>query len=75
MIDERPVFLYNLSDDPYEYNNIAQGNKKMVDKMMKKLAEYQSTMIPPHIANEIKEGNPNNFNGAWSSGWCESEPN
>ena len=74
-IDDWPIYLYNLKVDPYEYNNIADENHDIVEEMKMKLEEYRLSMIPPHIADETKEGNPSNFNGVWSPGWCESEPN
>ena len=74
-IDDWPIYLYNLKKDPYEYNNIADENHDIVEEMKMKLEEYRLSMISPHIADETKEGNPSNFNGVWSPGWCESEPN
>jgi arylsulfatase A-like enzyme len=73
--DERAVFLYNVVEDPYENNNIAPENQDIVERMKVRLQEYQSSMIPPHTAAETTKGNPSNFGGVWSPGWCESEPN
>ena len=73
IIDERPVYLYNVVEDPYENNNIAKENQEIVEKMKMRLEEYQSSMIPPHTAFDTKQGNPSNFGGVWSPGWCESE--
>ena len=61
--------------DPYEYHNIAQENSKLVDDMMKRLEEYQASMIPPNIGPDTDDGDPRKFNNTFAPGWCESEPN
>ena len=61
--------------DPYEYHNIAQENSKLVNGMMKRLEEYQASMIPPNIGPDTDEGDPRKFNNTFSPGWCQSEPN
>jgi len=73
--DGLKAYLYNLVDDPYENNNIAEQNQEIVKQMRQRLKEFESTMIPPNIAKDVDEGNPSHFNGTWSSGWCESLPN
>ena len=27
-------------------------------------------MVAPDIAGRLEEGNPSNFGGVWSTGWC-----
>ena len=71
---EWPTYLFDLKKDPYEYTNIARYNIDVVEEMLQRYKEYESTMIPAFTADEIEEGNPINFNGIWSSGWCKSEP-
>ena len=74
MFREWPTYLFDLKNDPNEYYNIAINNLDVVEEMLQRYKEYESSMIPPNSADEIEEGNPINFNGVWSSGWCESEP-
>ena len=66
--------LYNLTADPFEKINIAKDNSKIVKDLMERLEKYLKSMISPNIKDEIEEGNPNNFGGFWSPGWCQSEP-
>ena len=44
-------------------------------EMMKRLEAYEKSMITPNIGPEIENGNPRHFNGTFSPGWCQSEPN
>jgi len=74
IVDGKPIYLFDLSSDPNEYTNLADENPDIVDEMLTKFEEYQSSMIAPHIADEIEAGNPSHFDGAWGPGWCESEP-
>jgi len=74
IINGQPIYLFNLAEDPYEYNNTAQEFPDIVEEMMNRLEAYEATMIPPHIADLVEEGNPSHFGGVWSPGWCESEP-
>ena len=71
---ERPMYLFDLKNDPNEHYNIAKYNLDVVEEILQRYKEYESTMIPPFTADEIEEGNPIHFNGIWSSGWCKSGP-
>ena len=32
-------------------------------------------MLPPHVAKQVPEGNPNLENGGfWGPGWCKAQP-
>jgi hypothetical protein len=42
--------------------------------MLKRLDAYEATMIEPDVAPEIADGNPNNFGGFLTPGWCEAQP-
>lgn len=68
-------FIPNLFlDDPTEHHNIANENVDIVKAMLKRLAEYKETMIPPNIGDDSEKGNPKYFNGTFAPGWCQSEP-
>merc|ERR1712043_18993 len=71
-ISESEIYLYNITDDPLEYNNISKENPTIVAELMDKLKAYFSSMIPPNIEDQIEEGNPSNFNGTFATGWCKS---
>lgn len=42
--------------------------------MMKRLEEYEASMIPPNVGPDTSNGDPEYFNGTFSPGWCKSEP-
>ena len=46
----------------------------MVEILKERLQFYFESMIPPHVAREVEEGNPNLTNGYWGPGWCTAEP-
>ena len=68
------IYLFNLKDDPNEHDNLATVYPDLVEDLKARLAEYEATMIPPDTTSEIVDGNPANFGGVWSTGWCDSEP-
>ena len=68
------VQLYNLTADPTEHHDISGQHPDMVRAMLRRLDQLEATMIPPDVAPETKEGNPNNFGGFFSTGWCEAQP-
>ena len=69
--------LYNLTADPNEHNNLAQDMPEMVEMLSLRLEPYFDSMIPPHVAAQVEEGNPNlneKEPGFWSTGWCTAQP-
>ena len=42
---------------------------------MKRLEGYRKSMIAPDVAPDSEKGNPKQFNGTFSPGWCRPEPN
>ena len=71
------IRLYNLTADPNEQNNLAQDMPEMVEMLSLRLEPYFESMIPPHVAAQVEEGNPNlneNEPGFWSTGWCTAQP-
>ena len=53
--------LYNLTADPFEKNNLANQMVDVVESLKNRLKKYFKTMIPPDIAPEIIDGNPNRY--------------
>ena len=70
------IRLYNLTSDPNEKNNLAEGMPEIVEMLTEKLKPYFNSMIPPHVKAQVIEGNPNLFEngGFWRPGWCTAEP-
>lgn len=71
---EDTIRLFNLTSDPYEKVNLALTYPSIVTDLKARLSKYSKTMIKPDIGAEIQAGNPNNFGGFFTSGWCKAEP-
>ncbi|XP_052803312.1 arylsulfatase B-like isoform X1 [Mya arenaria] len=57
--------LFNIANDPCEYNNIAVDNKDMVIQLLLQLQQYEDTMVPPLNTPVDPAGNPKYHDGAW----------
>ena len=68
------VQLYNLTADPEERVNVADDNPEIVAVLTKRLDKLHATMIPANVHAQVSAGNPANFNGVYSPGWCYSQP-
>ncbi|XP_070532645.1 arylsulfatase J-like isoform X2 [Ptychodera flava] len=66
------LYLYNLKDDPIERYNLAEKMSGKVRTLTARLEEYKKKYVPSFKRSEarIKEGQPDNFGGVWSPGWC-----
>ena len=73
-VDPNQIRLFNISADPTERNEISEQHPELVKTMLARLNWYQESMVPPDVANETVAGNPNNFGGIWTDGWCASRP-
>ena len=68
------TFLYNLTSDPNETENLAQHHPDIVKDLMGRLSKYFKTMITPDSTQDIEAGNPKHNDGIWPVGWCQSRP-
>ena len=66
--EDQQVRLYNLTADPSEKHNIADGNQGLVAELRKRLRRHEETMIPPNVHAEVAEGNPNRHGGFFATG-------
>ena len=81
------VLLFHLDEDPYEKKNLATEYPAITQYLAGLLDQYQVTfllmllaqlvsskagMVAPDIAPRLDEGNPINFRGVWSPGWCNA---
>ncbi|XP_052794795.1 arylsulfatase B-like [Mya arenaria] len=57
--------LFNIAEDPCEYNNLADSNKDLVIKMLEKLSRYSHSMIPPGNKPIDPAGDPKLHNQTW----------
>jgi len=65
------LLLFDLDNDPTEKENLALARPNITTYLEQVLDNYRAGMVPPDVANKTQKGNPNNFNGIWSSGWCQ----
>ncbi|XP_013421296.1 LOW QUALITY PROTEIN: arylsulfatase B-like [Lingula anatina] len=62
--------LYNIRDDPTEHKNLVLTMPKVVRELRMKLKLAQQEMVPANAPPGDNKGNPNNFGGVWTPGWC-----
>ncbi|XP_050412432.1 arylsulfatase B [Patella vulgata] len=69
---DTPTYLFNIADDPNEYNNMADKRPDIVGKLTARINEYRLTYVaanyppPDPQAREVAKKNGN----AWAPGWC-----
>jgi len=66
------LLLFHLDEDPYEKINLATKFPAVTKYLSKLLDKYEARMVAPDIAGRLEEGNPSNFGGVWSTGWCNT---
>lgn len=64
------IQLFNLRDDPNEYNDISDKFPDVVKKLRARMAEYHKQMVPANYPNATSAANPKDYNGFWTPGWC-----
>merc|ERR1712046_384975 len=68
--------LYNIAEDPSETKNVADEHPDIVEELLKKLDEYEETLVEiPHAMTLSKTAAlPMNYGGHWEPGWWEGVP-
>ena len=69
---EPQLLLFHLEDDPYEKKNLVAEFPAITQYLLTLLDRYQAGMVEPDITDLVPDGNPANFGGVWSSGWCNA---
>ncbi|XP_077869528.1 arylsulfatase B-like [Saccoglossus kowalevskii] len=64
------TYLFNIIGDPEERNNIAEIYTVKVEELLHRLDEYREHLVPPENRIIDPAGDPVNFGGVWSPGWC-----
>lgn len=64
-----PILTYPKAD-PYERHNIAALEPEVLEGMLGRLVPELRRYVLPHNPPLSKLGDPNNFGGFWSPGWC-----
>ena len=61
--------MFNILEDPCEWNDIAADHSEMVEMLMDKLTEYNNSQMYPLYRKYLEDdtvSNPELFNGFWS---------
>ncbi|CAL1548721.1 unnamed protein product [Lymnaea stagnalis] len=64
------VFLYNLTDDPTERNNLANEQPEILQVMLEHYQRHKATKVTPFPQTRYSRADPVHYNGFWSPGWC-----
>ncbi|XP_040161682.1 arylsulfatase B isoform X1 [Anopheles arabiensis] len=70
---ERPC-LYDVESDPCEYNNLAEEHLHILQSLLARLADYNSTAVPPSNLEDDPRGEPQHWNFTWHNFGDEPEP-
>ncbi|KAF2358236.1 Sulfatase N-terminal [Trinorchestia longiramus] len=62
--------LYDVEDDPTERLDLVEIQTPVVKLMLTRLLQEQPRYCPPDLPPDDSKGDPDNFDGAWSPGWC-----
>jgi len=59
------VWLFDISSDPYEKTDLFESHRDIAVDMLNRLAEYQSTAVPPRFPKMDRRCNPKDKDGIW----------
>ncbi|KAK7476631.1 hypothetical protein BaRGS_00032106, partial [Batillaria attramentaria] len=65
-----PFLLFCDVDDPEERQDLSAQMPDMMSFLQRRLAEYRQSEVPPQNAPVDPAGDPKNFGGVWTPGWC-----
>ncbi|XP_015768460.1 PREDICTED: arylsulfatase I-like [Acropora digitifera] len=66
--------LFNIEQDPCEFNNLAFSNLDIVEQLLTKLVEYQKDALPVWFPARDYRANPPQHQGYWGP-WMTSKAN
>ena len=64
-----PVYLYNLTADPTEREDLSAQMPEEVQEMQERLMELLEGLVPADLPDPDPRGDP--VDGVWTTGWCE----
>ena len=59
-----------MMDDPEERTDLQDSRPDLVDQLRLKVREYLGSLVARDFPDFDMKGNPKNFYGIWSPGWC-----
>ena len=62
--------LFNLADDPEEKHNLYDQELWVVAELEERLDEVIAALPNEFYPEDSEAGDPQNFGGVWSDGWC-----
>ena len=64
-----PCFNFDAGD-PEERNDLSESQPDMMKMLMSRLRRWMASGVPPRNAPIDPKGDPKNWGGVWSPGWC-----
>lgn len=68
----RNVWLFNITADPYERQDLADQRPDVVQQLLARLAYYNQTAVPVYFPPDDPRADPSRRGGAWMP-WVEEE--
>ena len=59
------IWLFNITADPTEHNDLSDTQPEVVKKLLDRLAYYNSTAVPCRYPKPDPQSNPKLHDGAW----------
>lgn len=66
------VWLFNITADPYERQDLADHRPDVVQQLLARLAYYNQTAVPVYFPPDDPRANPSRHGGAWGP-WVDED--
>ena len=70
IVDDVQDVLFDLATDPSEKINLIEQEPDIAEDLRLRLEEYIVSLPDDLYPDEDDAGDPDNFDGVWSDGWC-----
>ena len=64
--EDKNIWLFDIVDDPHEYNDISNSRPDVVADLLTRLAYYNSTAVPVFFKGDDPNADPAKHGGYWS---------
>lgn len=68
----KSVWLFNITGDPYERQDLADQRPDVVQQLLARLAYYNQTAVPVYFPPDDPRANPDQHGGAWMP-WVDED--